>query len=105
VSGKQALLGAGSAFDVCHVGVVLRALLFVHLTLAVGTSFGAAGFSAWLTRVVVPSSVSLPALLLWLVLACLLKRRLARLAPAGQWVAAVLLGAASGLFGWGLPAA
>jgi two-component system sensor histidine kinase AlgZ len=49
--------------------------------------------------------MALPAVLLWLVVACLLKRNLARLAPAAQWVAAVGLGALSGGFGWGLQAA
>ncbi len=104
-AGVEAGPGAGSAFDVCHVGVVLRALLFVHATLAVAVSFGAVDLASWLTLVAVAASMALPALLLWLVLACLLKRVLARLPVAGQWVAAVLLGAASGTFGWGLQAA
>lgn len=103
-TGEKGRFGAGSAFDVCHVGVVLRALLFVHLTLAVAVSFGATDFSSWLTLLAMAASVSLPALLLWLVLSCLLKRVLARLPSAGQWSAAVLLGAASGTFGWGLQA-
>jgi two-component system sensor histidine kinase AlgZ len=104
-TGTAASRGAGSAFDVCHVGVVLRALLFVHVTLAVAVSFGAADFPAWLTLVAVAAGVALPALLLWLVLACMLKRMLAALPPAGQWAAALLLGAGSGVFGWGLQAA
>jgi two-component system sensor histidine kinase AlgZ len=103
--GAKASLGAGSAFDVCHVGVVLRALLFVHLTLAVAVSFGAADFGAWLTLLAVAASVALPALLLWLVLACMLKRVLAGLPAVGQWTVALLLGATSGVFGWGLQAA
>ena len=97
--------GAGSAFDVCHVGVVLRALLFVHVTLAVGVSFVAIDFRGWLTLVAVAASMALPAVLLWLVVACLLKRTLAGLPTTTQWVAAVALGAASGAFGWGLQAA
>ncbi|MBL0727705.1 sensor histidine kinase [Piscinibacter sp. HJYY11] len=97
--------GAGSAFDVCHVGVVLRALLFVHVTLAVAVSFGATDFASWLTLLAAVAGVALPALLLWLVLACLLKRMLVRLPAVGQWAAALLLGAASGVFGWGLQGA
>ena len=97
-------LGVGSAFDVCHVGVVLRALLFVHVTLAVGVSFASADFRSWLTLVAVAASMALPAVLLWLVVACLLKRQLAGLPLATQWVAAIVLGAVSGAFGWGLQA-
>ncbi|MEO8155538.1 MAG: histidine kinase [Rhizobacter sp.] len=97
--------GTGSAFDVCHVGVVLRALLFVHVTLAVGVSFAAISIKLWLTLVAVGASMALPAVLLWLVVACLLKRSLARLPSAAQWAAAVGLGGLSGGFGWGLQAA
>jgi two-component system sensor histidine kinase AlgZ len=98
---SRAQPGAGSAFDVCHVGVVLRALLFVHTTLAVGVSFAAADVVGWLTLVALGTSVALPAVLLWLVVACLLKRILAGLRPGVQWAAAVSLGAVSGAFGWG----
>jgi len=101
----QGQRGAGSAFDVCHVGVVLRALLFVHVTLAMGVSFAAVDFRSWLTLVAVAASVALPSVLLWLVVACLLKRNLARLPAPAQWVAAVGLGALSGGFGWGLQVA
>jgi two-component system sensor histidine kinase AlgZ len=96
--------GAGSAFDVCHVGVVLRALLFVHVTLAVGVAFAALDFKAWLTLLAMGASMALPAVLLWLVVACLLKRSLAGLPAGAQWAAAVALGALSGAFGWGLQA-
>jgi two-component system, LytTR family, sensor histidine kinase AlgZ len=96
---------AGSAFDVCHVGVVLRALLFVHVTMAVGALFAITDVKGWLTLVAVGASMALPAVLLWLVMTCLLKRALAPLPLAGQWVAAVGLGALSGGFGWGLQAA
>lgn len=103
--GAKGRAGAVSAFDVCHVGVVLRALLFVHCTLAVAVSFGASDLASWLTLLAVAASMALPALLLWLVLACLLKQVLARLPAVAQWVVAVLLGAGSGAFGWGLQAA
>ena len=96
--------GAGSAFDVCHVGVVLRALLFVHAALGVGVSFVSSDLRAWLTLLALGASVALPAVLLWLVAACLLKRQLTRLPPWAQWAAAVGLGAASGGFGWSLQA-
>jgi two-component system sensor histidine kinase AlgZ len=102
---RPAPVGEGSAFDVCHAGVVLRALIFVHAVLAVGVSFAATDFAGWLAQLAAGASVALPAVLLWLVLACLLKRLLAPLAPFPQWSLAIALGALSGLFGWGLQAA
>jgi two-component system sensor histidine kinase AlgZ len=96
--------GPGSAFDMCHGGVVLRAVLFVHLVLALGLMFGAAGFEAWLTRLALATGVALPGLLFWLVLSCQLKDRLAALPVAAQWVAAVALGAVCAAGSWALQA-
>ena len=96
--------GAGSAFDMCHGGVVLRAVLFVHVVLAIGLLFGAGGFEAWLTRLALASGVALPGVLLWLVLSCLLKDVLARLPEPAQWAAAIGLGAACAAGCWALQA-
>lgn len=85
-----------SAFDVCHVGVLLRAVLFVHGVLAVGVAFGPKSIDAWLNRFAIGAGLALPATLAWLVVACLLKRQLGRLVPWLQWVAAIALGAACG---------
>lgn len=85
-------------FDACHVGVVLRAVLFVEAVLAVGALFGAASPQAWLLRLAWLSGGALPATLAWLVAGCLLKKPLARLAPLGQQVAGVLFGAVAGLY-------
>lgn len=86
-----------SAFDVCHVGVVLRALLFVEGTCGLVLLFSAADPLAWLARAAAVSAVALPGVLLWLAATCLLKRHLAALAPAWQWVATGALGAAAAL--------
>ncbi|HEY1393611.1 MAG TPA: sensor histidine kinase, partial [Methylibium sp.] len=91
-----------SAFDVCHVGVVLRAVLFVHGVAAIAVCFVSSGPSDWLFSFATASAFALPALLLWLVVACLCKSRLANLPDAAQWAAAVLLGALSGAYAWGL---
>ena len=88
-----------SVFDVCHVGVVLRALLFVHAVVAAGVLFVAANLSAWLALFAASSGVALPGLLLWLLVACACKRPLARLSGAAAWAAAMGLGAISGLAG------
>ena len=91
--------GPGSVFDVCHVGVVLRALLFVHAVVAMGTAFAATGVQPWVALTASAASVALPGVLLWLLVSCALKRRLGALPLAAQWPAAVLLGAASGAVG------
>ena len=93
---------APSGFDVCHVGVVLRALLFVHAVVAVGVLFVAPSLSAWLALFAASSGVALPGLLLWLLVACACKRPLARLSGAAAWAAAMGLGAISGLAGFWL---
>lgn len=99
-SARQA--GPSSAFDVCHVGVMLRTLVFVHVAVGVGVAFGAGDLRAWIGQFAIGSSVALPAALMWLVAACLCKRQLATWPVAGQWVAATVLGASSALFGWSL---
>ena len=90
---------AAAAFDVCHVGVVLRALLFVHAVLAIGVLFAAGTFAGWLVSFATGSSVALPAVLLWLLLACAGKRAFGALPLTGQWGVALGLGFASGAAG------
>jgi two-component system sensor histidine kinase AlgZ len=85
--------GPESAFDVCHVGVVLRALVFVHGVMAIGMVFGAPSFAAWLALTAAGASVALPAVLLWLLVLCGLKAPLASAPLAVQWVTVVALGA------------
>ncbi len=82
-----------SAFDVCHVGVVLRALLLAHGAMAIGMVFAAETFPIWLGLTAAGSSVALPGVLMWLLVLCALKRPLAAAPPPAQWVAAIGLGA------------
>ncbi|WP_280152127.1 histidine kinase [Piscinibacter sp. XHJ-5] len=96
---------APSAFDVCHVGVVLRAVLFVNGVVAVGVMFAAPGVASWLSLATTAFAVALPGVLMWLLAACLLKRSLDRLPLPSQWAVATALGAAGGAFGWGLVSA
>ena len=88
-------------FDACHVGVVLRAVLFVQAVMAVAAMFGAATPLEWLIRLSLLTGAALPATLVWLIAACSLKKGLARLSPAMQQVAGVVLGALAGLYGCG----
>ncbi len=89
-------------FDACQVGVVLRAVLFVQAVVAVAAMFGANNLLDWLTRLSLITGASLPATLVWLIVACSLKRVLAGLQPALQQLAGLVLGALAGLYGCGV---
>ncbi len=93
---------AALLFDVCHIGVALRAVLFVELVLALGAMFGASNFADWLLRLEVLTGGALPATLAWLVVVCGLKNLLERLYPLAQQMAAVMLGAVAGLSACGV---
>lgn len=86
-------------FDACQLGVVLRAVLFVELVMAVGALFGATTVFGWLLRLALLTGAALPATLLWLIAACSLKNLLARLGTELQYGAGMLLGALAGVYG------
>jgi two-component system sensor histidine kinase AlgZ len=85
-------------FDACHVGVVLRAVLFVEAVIAVGALFGADSAWEWMARLAIATGGALPATLAWLIAACSLKTVLQRLRTGLQYTAGVVLGALSGLY-------
>jgi two-component system, LytTR family, sensor histidine kinase AlgZ len=89
-------------FDACQVGVVLRAVLFVELVLAVGVMFGVNSTADWLARLALITGAALPATLVWLITACALKKQLQRLPKAGQWMGGITLGVLAGLYGCGM---
>jgi two-component system sensor histidine kinase AlgZ len=92
-------------FDACHLGVVLRAVLFVETVMAIGAMFEAANAAEWLLRLAVLSAAALPAVLGWIVVACALKTLLGALLPVAQQIFGVLLGAVAGIVGCGLVSA
>ncbi len=98
-NGKPRASSRALVFDACHVGVVLRAVLFVEAVVAVGVMFHATSFMDWLTRLALMTGGAFPATLVWLIIACSLKRPLARVAPWLQYAAGVALGALAGLYG------
>ena len=89
-------------FDACHVGVVLRAVLFVELVMGVGAMYGARQPLEWLATMALLTGGALPATLLWLVTACSLKTLLQRLSTVQQYAAGVLLGAVAGAYACGM---
>ena len=100
--GRVAAAPERSAFDVCHVGVVLRALLFVHGVLALGTAFSVGEITQWGLQFAIASGVAMPALMWWLLTACLAQRWLARRSVALQWTLATLWGGACRGAAWWL---
>lgn len=91
-----------SMFDACHVGVVLRAVLFVEAVTGVGSMFGVDQPLDWLLRFSMLTGGVLPATLAWLIAVCALKGRLNRLKASHQWLAGTVMGALAGLYGCGL---
>lgn len=87
-------------FDLCHVGVVLRAVLGVQLLLALGVGVTVPSLRDWLLTLSSATVVSLSAVLMWLVLVCLGQRWLARRDELMQWAATVGLGLLCTLPGW-----
>ncbi len=89
-------------FDACHVGVVLRAVLFVELSVAVVCMFEANHWRDWLERLAVVTGAALPGTLAWLLCACMAKRWLARRPRYLQYAVAVMLGGMAGVYGCSL---
>lgn len=99
VGGGSGSRPASPAIETCQIGVVLRAVLFVHGVLAIGLSWVALDMQDWLLRFASATAVALPATLAWLVVLCALRRPLGRLSDTGQWVVVVGLGALAALYG------
>lgn len=88
---------AAPLFDACHVGVALRAVLFVELVLALGALFVTTQFLDWLARWSVLTGCAMPATLGWLIACCAVGRQLAWMREFLQQLLAVALGAVAGL--------
>lgn len=113
---QRALHIDGTVLDVCHVGVVLRTVLAVHLIVALAVAFVAPGWREAMLLFSTTAMVSLPAVLLWLLVACAAQRWLLRRPAVVQWLALAALGSACAalpawplrslvpdVFGWARP--
>jgi two-component system sensor histidine kinase AlgZ len=96
------LLDPTRAFDVCHVGLVLRAVLGVHLLLALGAALIARDGGQWLTLTANGTVVTMFASLSWLLVVCAAKRLWPRLPEPAQWLALMALGAVAASSGFAL---
>jgi len=100
---RPANSGRSAAFDVCQVGVVLRAVLSVEAALAVASLFVAGTPIEWLGVVATLTGGALPATLLWLVAMCAIRNKvLARLGMRAQHAVGAALGVLAALYGCGL---
>lgn len=88
------LIDARRRFDVCHVGLVLRAVLGVQLALSLGLAMACETPEQWIWAMGGASVASLSAVLAWLLIVCAAKGPLARLPEWAQWAGPIALGAA-----------
>ncbi|HEU4458163.1 MAG TPA: histidine kinase [Methylibium sp.] len=97
---RAAALAKPPGFDVCHVGVVLRAVVFIEVLLALGAAFFVADAADWALQFAAGTAFALPALLLWLALLCAIQKPLIGLGAAWQWAFVGTAGAACALASW-----
>ena len=98
----QPLFDPQRQFDVCHVGLVLRAVLGVQALLALGVALGARDLTQWMQGVGTGTVVTMSAVLAWLLLVCAARRLLSRLPEPAQWALLTGLGALTASLGWQL---
>ena len=91
---------AAAAFDVCHPALALRAVLLVQAVLVVPALAGAHSWAQWATRQAAACFGGLLATLLWLVVVCALRPRLAALRPVQRVVLVMALGGAAAVAAW-----
>lgn len=85
-------------FDACHLGVVLRAVLGVEVALAVASLYASPNAREWLLHTAWLTSGGLPGTLVWLLMACSLKRALHRMDGPHQYATGIALGVVAGLY-------
>jgi two-component system, LytTR family, sensor histidine kinase AlgZ len=96
---EKAATPINAAFEVCHVGVVLRAVLFVHAVVMLGILPFVNHWLIWFDHMIVGAMVALPAVLLWLIAMCACKRLLLKNSAMVHWGVAIFLGGAASELG------
>lgn len=89
-------------FDACHIGVVLRAIILVQAAVAITVLFGSNSLLEWLQTFSLVTGATLPALLIWLTVACALKKVLQHQVSSVQWAFGLILGGACGILAHGI---
>ncbi len=91
---------AAAAFDVCHPALALRAVLLVQALLMVPAVAGAHSLANWASRQAALSFGGLLATLLWLVVVCALRSRLAPYKATKKAAVVLAVGGGAALAGW-----
>ena len=92
-----------AAFDVCHPGLALRAVLLVQAVLAIAALADGGSAAQWASRQAVLAFAGVVGTLLWLVTVCALHGPLRRALPVARTVLVLVLGStAAGLAWWPL---
>ncbi len=89
-----------AAFDVCHPGLALRAVMLVQVVLALAALATAEGRADWLARQGAAAFGGAAGTLVWLVLLCALRPWLVQRAPALRAALVLGLGALLALLAW-----
>ncbi len=103
-AGAKGAGGHAVVLPLCGTGPLIRALMLVLSTVYIALLFVQPSYAAWLLALPMAALVAIPAVLLWLLLACSARRLLATWAPLLQWVAVSLTGALAACAALGLPA-
>jgi two-component system sensor histidine kinase AlgZ len=88
------------AFDLCHPGLALRAVLLVQLVLGLVTLVSVNSAAEWAARQAVMAFAGVAGTLLWLVPVCALRPLLHHLSAPGRTAVVLLLGAAAAGLAW-----
>ena len=104
---QQVLQAAGAgrqmpALPLCGTGPLIRALMLVLTTVYIALLFVQPSYGAWLLALPTAALVAIPAVLLWLLVACSARQLLARSSLFQQWVAVTLAGALAAYLSLGL---
>jgi two-component system sensor histidine kinase AlgZ len=91
---------AAAAFDVCHPGLALRAVLLVQVVLALVALAGATNAVQWGERQAVLAFGGVAGTLLWLVVVCALRQPLRKADLPWRTSVVLLLGGAAALAAW-----
>lgn len=92
---RDVIVGTAYVFDACTASVIGRTVLLVETLAAITVGFGSTSLSEWFMQLALVTAVTLPACLLWLLVACQQKKMLQRcstrtntsLAPPGAYSA------------------
>ncbi len=94
---RDVIVGTAYVFDACTASVIGRTVLLVETLAAITVGFGSTSLSEWFMQLALVTAVTLPACLLWLLVACQQKKMLQRCSTRTQYLAGAAWGVLCGL--------